>query len=269
MRDNVKMVMSPARKCFCCKIPLKIYRNGENEDIIYFDNQYYHKECFVKVKKVTRKCHFCHNEIDISSVENDFIFYDKHCYHTDCFQKWCVEKNSKKRKMALLNYDLYIDEAKTLANELIGKKKTSVLNLDKYHEDAKVVIKQWFDGSDLCAFVKDKYDVLDPQWDVLSNVIGGTYKNNGIPIPAADLLDMWDRKWDYLSKQNQNLMKKNGFMSADKLIRYDIAILIKKYDSYLKWKREQEILAAENKNNEIRQENIMPHNVIQKKNSKQ
>ena len=184
-----KMIMTPRRRCFGCKIPLDIRRDEDNSDVIYFDKQFYHKNCFIKAKSVKRKCFVCKEDIVITSPDDEFIYYDRHCYHPE----------------------------------------------------------SWFYGSDLCAFVREKYNVTNPQWDLLQSVIDGTYKNIGVGIPAEDLLDMWERKWNYLQKQHNKLIQKNSDVNATALVRYDVAILVNKYDSYLKWKREQHLLAVEMK----------------------
>lgn len=242
-----KMIMTPRRRCFGCKIPLDIRRDEDNSDVIYFDKQFYHKDCFIKAKSVKRKCIVCKEDIVVTSPDDEFIYYDRHCYHPECFKKFCNEKNTKKWKFALENYENYVQEAKKLAYELLAKKQGSTLSIGQFEEDAQNQIKSWFYGSDLCTFVREKYNVLNPQWDLLKSVIDGTYKNIGIGIPAEDLLDMWERKWKYLQKRHSKLIQKNSDVNATALVRYDVAILVNKYDSYLKWKREQHLLAVEMK----------------------
>lgn len=262
MRQNRKNIMSPAPKCFCCKRSLRIERDIDNQDILYFDKHYYHKQCFEQMNMIKKKCFHCKDDIHIHTTADELIYYDKHFYHTDCFKEWCNAVNTKKRKMAMLNYNSYIDEAKNMVADLLDKKHISSPNISQYQLDASKQIQKWFDGSDLCAFIKETYDVTDPQWTRLSQVIEGTYPNISCPIPADELLDMWKRKLSFLQKQNQNLISKQGSVSPDKLIRYDIAILVKKYDSYKRWKEEQKILAAENKKEIEKKQNIISQQII-------
>ena len=70
-----------------------------------------------------------------------------------------------------------------------------------------------------------------------------------IPIPACDLLEMWKKKKTFLTKVYQKNLSENKTFSPENRIYYDLAILINKYNSFLKWKEEQSIL--ENKPSEI------------------
>ena len=60
---------------------------------------------------------------------------------------------------------------------------------------------------------------------------------------------MWKKKKTFLTKVYQKNLSENKTFSPENRIYYDLAILINKYNSFLKWKEEQSIL--ENKPNEI------------------
>ena len=64
-------------------------------------------------------------------------------------------------------------------------------------------------------------------------------------MPPEDLLDMWKQKRNYLDKiAEQNRKKGNEILGINR-VNYDLAILLSKYDSYLKWKEQQKIAIAE------------------------
>lgn len=242
-----KMIMTPRRRCFGCKIPLDIRRDEDNSDVIYFDKQFLSQGCFIKAKSVKRKCIVCKEDIVVTSPDDEFIYYDRHCYHPECFKKFCNEKNTKKWKFALENYENYVQEAKKLAYELLAKKQGSILSIGQFEEDAQNQIKSWFYGSDLCTFVREKYNVLNPQWDLLKSVIDGTYKNHQYRYSCGRFTGYVGAQVEVSAKRHSKLIQKNSDVNATALVRYDVAILVNKYDSYLKWKREQHLLAVEMK----------------------
>ena len=97
----------------------------------------------------------------------------------------------------------------------------------------------WFDGTELTAFLKDMYSITGIDQFTWSKI-----KDSGIPL--SDLLYMWKRRKEDLYKLNQKLItKNNNHISTESLIRYDLKVLINKYGSYLKWKERQKILANE------------------------
>lgn len=240
--------MVPRPNCFCCKSSLTIHRNQSNDDIIFFDKHYYHKECFKKMNIVKKKCFQCGKDIDILNINDDkIVYYDKHFFHNDCFYKWChATKNpSKKRQMALINIDKHTDEAKVVVNDLIEKKKITNENLNTYHNDALNEIEKWFDGADLCAFIREQYDVRNIPWKKISQIINGTNINLSCSIPAKHLLDMWMRKMEMLNSIANRNITKGKSMTPEQRINYDLAVLVNKYDSYLKWLEKQKIIEAE------------------------
>lgn len=248
MRFDRKNIMTPKPQCFCCKSSLDIYRNENNEDIIYFDKHYYHKKCFIEMKKIIKKCHHCAKDIDFFDDNDELVYYDKHFYHKECFIKWCyATKNpSKKRQMALINIDNYIKEANKQVTDLMSAKRIGEEDISIFHNEAVKRIEKWFDESDLCNFIREEYDVPIVPWRKLPQVLNGTYPNLQCAIPAKSLLDMWRRKLDFIRKQNDKLISHSDKeLSKENIIHYDLAILVNKYDSYLRWLEKQKIIAAE------------------------
>ena len=249
MRFVQKGIMTPKPNCFCCKSSLNIYRHQSNSDVIYFDKHYYHRECFKNMNVVKKKCFECGKDIDVYSVESDeIVYYDKHFYHKECFCEWCgaTKRPSKKRQMALMNIELYISEAKDIINDLLGKKNISNESLHIYYDDALKEIEKWFDGSDLCAFIREQYDVHNVPWNKILKVINGTNDNTNCGgIPVKHLLDMWQRKMDMLNGIADRNATKGKEMNPEQRINYDLAVLVNKYNSYLKWLEKQKIIEAE------------------------
>ena len=79
----------------------------------------------------------------------------------------------------------------------------------------------------------------------MDSVYKGTYKNLNRPVPPEDLLDMWRQKRNYLDRVAEQNRKKGTEISGVNRVNYDLAILLSKYDAYLKWKEQQELAVAE------------------------
>lgn len=245
---NKKEIMTPKPHCFTCKSEILIKRNQSYSDVLYFDKRYYHKECFVKMKEVKKKCFCCKKDIVVHNIDDELIYYDKHYMHVNCFLNWCNEKKTPKRKNALLNIETYKQEAYKEIKSLFDSKNISENKIFQFNQQATYEIKKWFDGSDLCTFIKQAYDIKIVPWQKIKKVIDGDDKNDGIPI--EDLLDMWDRKLDWLNSIAEKKKIKTS-MTSEQRVLYDLAVLRNKYDSYLKWKEKQKILEIENKNEKV------------------
>ena len=245
---NKKEIMYPRPTCFCCKSSLIIYRNKVDNDVIYFDGHLYHKDCFINMNKIRKKCCYCHEDIDVTENEHKLVYYDKHYYHKDCFIEWChaTKTPTPKRTNALKNLEKYLCEGEEIILGLLNKKGINKDNIEKFSNDTNKYISQWFDESDLCSFLRDEYNIVKLPWTKIKDVINGTSKKIDVPISASELLDMWERKIDYLRSSNQKLISQsNKVITPELLVLYDLSILINKYDSYLRWKEKQKILEAE------------------------
>ncbi len=240
--------------CFCCKKSLNIPRNYHGDEYVYFDKHLYHTSCFLKFKMIKKKCAECKEEEYISEANGNYVYYNKKFYHKDCFIKWCHEaKKSKKREFALENIDMFVEDANELIESLLVKKHISKSNIEEYISDAHSYINKWFAGSDICALIREEYQLAKIPWaKEISPILNGTSNKTDIPIPVEDLLDMWVKKLDYLRKANQKLISRsNNKVTNESLLSYDLAILINKYGSYLRWKEKQKILEQEQKNEEV------------------
>lgn len=74
----------------------------------------------------------------------------------------------------------------------------------------------------------------------LEKVYKGEYKNLNKPVPVEDLWDMWQRKLPYLLKVYDRNKRMGKEMQGLCRINYDMSIVLSRYDSYLKWKEEQQ-----------------------------
>lgn len=242
-------MLNPKPKCFCCKSSLNIYRNDNYKNYVYFDKHLYHKKCFVDENKIKKKCYFCAQDIDFENSNQKAVYYDKHFYHTDCFIIWCRSaKSSKKRQFALEHMDMYIKECKDKISSLFEKKRCSLDQMDVYEKEAEKHIKQVFTESDFCCFIREEYDIRTVPWKRIVDVISGKTDKCDCIIPIEDLYDMWQRKLEMLRKINDKLVKNSDTeIDTDSLIMYDLTVLVRKYNGYLKWKQKQKILESETK----------------------
>lgn len=163
-------------------------------------------------------------EISLENIDN-FVYYKKTTYHKKCFGE------------LKLNY----------------KWKLSSEDIEKIFEDSKIHLKEALFSDQIYRFMLDNYDltVIDNRvFQKLQSIYSGTFGGMSIGIPIADLLDMWQRKIKYLNKvHNQNITKGKSIEGNNRIL-YDLSVLVNKYDSYLQWKREQQILQANMKSDQ-------------------
>ena len=237
------------RKCNHCKTTLNKSRTDDLSDILLFDGKCYHTKCFLESKVIKKKCKYCGKDIIVPDQINDCVFYDDRYFHIDCFKQQCQLKNTKKWNAALIHIDEYKSVAFQQLNEILKEKHFDDKTLEQYKLDATKYVKNWFDEADVNEFVREFYGIQVVPYARLAQVYKGTFKQGMIPIPACDLLEMWKKKKTFLTKVYQKNLSENKTFSPENRIYYDLAILINKYNSFLKWKEEQSIL--ENKPNEI------------------
>lgn len=252
--DYKDVIKKRAPKCFCCREQFELHRGHNDDSILFFDNHFFHKKCFVEKNKIIRLCHECKQEIELIENSDNIVRYDGRFYHKDCFIQWCngTKHRSQKRQFALKNIDEYVKNANSEIDILLKQKYIDSKHLDKLANRACEKIQQIFDETDLNAFLREEYgsSILGSKstfWvNYLAPILKGT-KNSQIIIPASDLLYMWKKKLDYLHKQNERLKSKHPdqIFQPIHIASYDLAILVNKYDSYLRWKEKQKILESE------------------------
>ena len=202
----------------------------------------------------TRKCSICKELIELdNNSENYFIEYkDKcsFCYHTKCY----IERHTKKKCYSKTEEECikYIEECREVA-KAIQKKKN--MRDELYQFLFKMYDKSFFSSS---FYIK------------MESVYKGTYKGLNRPVPPEDLLDMWQQKSNYLNKVAEQNRKRGVDISGINRVNYDLAILLSRYDDYLKWKEQQEIAVAEMNDSKMRSvEKIEYTDVIRPNNNKQ
>lgn len=235
--------------CFCCKSMIKTVR-GTHDDIVYFDKHYYHKQCFIDMNCIKRKCVYCKQEIVVEQEnDNENVLYNKAYYHKDCFVEFCSKVKSKQRIIALKNTDQLVADANESLSQIFNSRATNLSLLDKYIADANREIEDWFIKSDVNQFLSEQYGVAHISTriypDYLMKVYNGTYKHSvGIKIPPQHLLDMWQAKIKMLNDIYAKNIVKGKEMSGESRLIYDLAVLVRRYNSYLEWLNKQRVLES-------------------------
>jgi len=175
---------------------------------------------------ITRKCKHCKEYLNIE--RDNFIYYKKRYYHFDCaVNEQLTRKNNK------LSMEQCVDKFIQLQNEnqeeinnIISKERLYKWLQNTYNT---VVLPGYF-------YIK------------MDEIFSGIYKGLSKDIPPEDLLDMWKRKKNELDRINNSNSRKGKNLIGVTRINYDLAILLNKYDSYLKWKEDQKLLENEKQN---------------------
>lgn len=79
----------------------------------------------------------------------------------------------------------------------------------------------------------------------MAKVYDGSLNDIKQPVPPEHLYDMWCQKEQYLNKVYMNNISKGKKMKGYLRLNYDLAILLSKYDDYLKWLDRQKTVKAE------------------------
>lgn len=231
------------RICFACKKTITPKRIGNN-DLIFIDNKFYHEECFKKLNCICKTCFKCKKEIDL--VNEDKVKFQNHFYHLDCFNQLCL-KPTQKWKNASKFVEQYISDAEYDTEKLKQKYNMTPSQIKESKLAADREVDKWYTESDLCSFLRQKYNTDKLPYTYLKQVFNGNYKGITKGIPANHLLDMWRRKSNYLDKVYLNNKTKGKDFSTEQRIKYDLAILVSKYDGYLKWLETQKLIEIEPK----------------------
>lgn len=223
-------------------MPIELNENG-NGDAIFVNGKFYHEKCFTQIIKPKEKCFGCKKQIDFST--DDAAYYDNHFWHADCIVKKSQKTKTPKWKVAVETLNDSRDFARKKLQYINAEFEDALKDIRKYRAAANQAICNWKAQSQLNDYIRDAYSVKNVPWQALGQIYKGTYRGLKSPIPAEHLLDMWQRKQKYLNKVYQNNKTHGKSFTPEQRINYDIAILIKKYDSYLQWKREQEASVPE------------------------
>lgn len=183
------------------------------------------------MKRRKRKCQFCKNEIDTKKDDGTFFYYGKpgdiKCAHKQCYVDYCTTR--KRQPMTVEECNAFIEECKSNETILLSVKKTTIKD-------------------ELNNFISDMYGITylpNFFYKKMASIYDGSYKQLSRPVPPEDLLDMWKQKKSFLLKQAEIDKKRGKEIDGLARVNYDLAILLGRYDKYLKWKEQQKIAQAE------------------------
>lgn len=202
-------------------------------------------------RKITRKCKICKNEFDI--VSNKYIKINGSFLEVNCYKKQELSKGLSEecvdKTIQILFQKLQLEQEEK-EKEHLEKEKAKMKS--KMLENNRVEYRNQF-----YKYISEEYNIkVIPKYiyKKVATINNGTYKGLSIGIPYEDLLDMFKRKQNFLNKTYDKKASKGETMTQIQRINYDLAVIINKYDDYLKWKHQQEIL-QHNIQKEIEMEN--------------
>lgn len=172
---------------------------------------------------ITRKCKCCKEYLDIE--KDNFVYYKKRYYHFDCAINETLDRKNNKlsKEQCVDKFTQLQNENQEEINNIISKERLYKWLQNTYNT---VVLPSYF-------YIK------------MDEIFSGIYKGLSKEIPPEDLLDMWTRKKNELDRINNSNSRKGKNLIGVARINYDLAVLLGKYDSYLKWKEQQKLLENE------------------------
>ena len=172
---------------------------------------------------ITRKCKCCKEYLDIE--KDNFVYYKKRYYHFDCAINETLDRKNNKlsKEQCVDKFTQLQNENREEINNIINKERLYKWLQNTYNT---VVLPSYF-------YIK------------MDEIFSGIYKGLSKEISPEDLLDMWTRKKNELDRINDSNSRKGKNLIGVARINYDLAILLNKYDSYLKWKEKQRIIEQE------------------------
>lgn len=182
---------------------------------------------------ITRKCAKCKGDIEINrnNITNVLQFQGKY-YHYGCFEELAAQRAESNRGNP-------------------AQWKEALENIWELEAETKKMLEHFWAKDDLNVWLLDNYDItMIPTrfWQVIADLEIGKYKNKRCkPIPIKNLYDCW--KWGqvHLDKISvNNRMNHKGPANDTDRLRYDLAILVTKYPSFLKHKSKMAAIAATN-----------------------
>lgn len=127
----------------------------------------------------------------------------------------------------------------------MGRKTKEQAERDRIEKNTRLQFTDWLYAQYDISFLP-KYFFIN-----LDKVYKGTYKNLNKPVPVEDLWDMWQKKMPYLRKVYDKNKRCGKEIEGVARINYDLAIILSRYDSYLKWKEEQKLSQIQLNQNEV------------------
>jgi hypothetical protein len=178
---------------------------------------------------IHKKCSICKEFMSLELEKNDIV-WNKTYMHFNCY----VQKEFNKR-------------GNKLSEEQVKDKIKKIQQENENHVFSALLKDSFY------RWIQQSYGIVSiPTYffQKIDSVITGEYKGLTSGICLEDLFDMWKRKKQELDKIAMNNVSKGNGMDNVMRLGYDLAILVNKYDSYLKWKNKQKLLI-----NQIEEEN--------------
>lgn len=239
------------RTCPYCKENVVLRRSNNN--VVMFDKQIYHLDCFLKSKSIQKKCKNCKHTTYFKTFEDiereQMVFYQGAYYCNECFMELCkdgINRRSKKWTNANANFDKYLQTANDQLSELLTKKIKSYGSIEQLKEDAEKYAEFVFAEYDVNDFIRENYGVIDTSNIYvrhLKPLYSGTSKKYvDVRIHPQHLIEMWRTKISYLKKIYQRNIANGKEFNPTQRVLYDLAVLVGKYESFLEWKNKQIVL---------------------------
>lgn len=173
--------------------------------------------------EVTRKCKFCKKLIDLQG--EDYLVESKRFSHIMC---WANNKYTIQKKVTYTLEECI---------EIASKKGVDVRPSVKEKIADEIAKKLLFE------FISDTYGILNfPNtfYQKVSDVLTGKRRGLMVAIPPEDLLDMWKKTIPKLNQIHMRMVSKGRGIQGFDRIYYDIGVLVREYEDYLKWKQKQQ-----------------------------
>lgn len=192
--------------------------------------------------KQTRVCKRCKDKIYI--LKDDYLKVKTGYIHTDCYIESQLNKNLS---MDIIKEGInVIKEMMKMDNDEKIKKEREAQQLRLKAKKEQINRRRELDEFD--RYVKEKYDITKKLpnyfYSKLADINSGVHPSVNKPIPYSDLLIMFKKQETYLNKINEKRKSIGKEIKGEARLNYDLAVIVNMYDSYLEWKRKQEIIEA-------------------------
>ena len=173
-----------------------------------------------------RKCAKCKKsiKIDINDIK-DVVYYNNSYYHIDCFYtraKYCIERKTS-TALAWQN---------------------ALNNITQYTDEASDKLWHWYWRDKLNEWLLNNYNIADvPKsfFTTVEDIENGTYRHRRCKsIPIKDMIELWMWQQQELNRiAKSNKIKHTGPQNDNDRLVYDLAIVLRKYPDFLKWRDRQ------------------------------
>lgn len=190
----------------------------------------------------SRLCKICN--LELKRNENKLSINGLGKVHSECYKNKLSEQYGKEYADNKIEELLEKERKQKQEKRLKAKLKSEKLK-NKLKQDKELFFN----------YISETYDfvVTTQIYTKIAKINNGTYKGLNEEISCEDLLYMFKTKKNKLYKIYQsNKNKGKNFKDGYSLFNYDLAIILSKYDSYKRWKENQQL----NQINDEEKENI-------------